>query len=75
MDAERVGFAKTNESPLLDSLRQNKFLLLLDRANINDNITKLPPAPAAPAVDTRAVLVFPLFHRYLLSKRAVKRCI
>ena len=55
MDTARVGFAKTDESPLLDSLRQKKFLLLLDRANINDSSTKLPPAPAAPAVDTNAV--------------------
>ena len=55
MDTARVGFAKTDESPLLDSLRQKKFLLLLDRANINDSSTKLPPAPAAPAVDANAV--------------------
>ena len=51
----RRDFGKCHESPKLDSLRQKKFLLLLDRANINDSSTKLPPAPAAPAVDTNAV--------------------
>ena len=47
-------YEKNHESPLLDSLRQKKFLLLLDRANINDKIAKLPAAPAAPAADLNA---------------------
>ena len=51
----RRDFGKSHESPKLDSLRQKKFLLLLDRANINAKIAALPAAPAAPAADLQAV--------------------
>ena len=55
MESVRIGFAKTDESPKMDSLKQKKFLLLLDLANIKAKITALPAAPVAPAVDLNAV--------------------
>ena len=55
MEAERVQFSKSDESPKIDSLRQKKFLLLLDLANVKAKITALPAAPAPPAVDLNAV--------------------
>ena len=51
----RRDFGKCHESPKLDSLRQKKFLLLLDRANINAKVAALPAPPAAPAADLHAV--------------------
>ena len=51
----RRDFGKSHESPKLDSLRQKKFLLLLDRANINAKVAALPAPPAAPAADLHAV--------------------
>ena len=55
MDEARVGLAKSDEGSKIDSLKQKKFLLLLDLANIKADTTALPPAPAAPAADLHAV--------------------
>ena len=54
MDQCRKEFGKSHESPLLDSLRQKKFLLLLDSSNINVKIKALPAKPAQGQADPHA---------------------
>ena len=55
IDAARIGLATPGVSPKIDSLKQSKFLLLLDLANIKADIKALQPAPNPPAVDLHAV--------------------
>ena len=55
MEEARKGFAKSVDSPKIDNLRQKRFLLLLDLANIKAKTTALPAVPAAPAHDLHAV--------------------
>ena len=54
-DAARIGFSKGDNSPTIDSLKQKKFLLYIDRDNINAQIKALPRVPDGDQVDPNAV--------------------